>query len=139
MTKNKARIESVLKDIKKTQREIKKSSKQLQAFKSNLENLNERFEDLLIQDSSSKDSSSEESIESLNIGDHVISITEPHGGRTGELVYVGAYWARVRCDRNNNQIFKKAKSNLRLTVEDDQRQVRPVNSTIKKERKKKTR
>ena len=115
MTKIRSRIEDIQAEIKETQKDLKLTKKRLVACETSLNSLREELEALIIQSSSSEE---EEDI-ALNIGDHVISITEPHRGRTGELVYVGNYWARARCDKDNKIIFKKAKTNFRIIDEND--------------------
>ena len=117
MTKIKSRIEDIQAEIKETQKDLKLTKKHLVACETSLDNLREELETLILQSSSSE----EEEDTDLNVGDHVISITEPHRGRTGELVYVGNYWARARCDKDNKVIFKKAKTNFRVTEENERR------------------
>ena len=135
MSKNKSLIEETQKEMKETQVKLRQSEKNIKTCQAALNNLSQRLEDLVFEDSSSE-ISSEDNNGDLGVGDHVISITNPHKGRTGELVYVGKYWARAKCDRDKSATFKKAKTNFRVTIENERR--KDVNAEQRKTYKRKS-
>ena len=115
MTKNttSSKSSSKNKKIKEVKSEITTIQQKIREKQASLKALTDRLEELALEEEES-DTSSETDFE---IGDHVISITDPHRGRTGVVIYAGNYWVRVRCDKNKKQSFKKAKTNLRLITE----------------------
>ena len=135
MSKNKSLIEETQKEIKDTQAKLRQSERDIKACQAALNNLSQRLEDLVLEDSSSE-IPSEDNDGDLGVGDHVIAITNPHKGRTGELVYVGKYWARAKCDKDKSATFKKAKTNFRVTIENERR--KDINAEQRKKYKRKS-